>query len=555
MVVGIGVQISTDRGRNWTTLTRDFGGSSDFEFNPENPRTIYAINGGGGGPEPFYKSTDFGKTWVQKKILGSPEIGVGQIEVDPSRGNTLYAQLGNGVIFKSTNAGESWRRSDSGLRAVVIGMRGLTLDRFNPQILYSAGFEGIYKTTNGGQNWFSTNCKCRVRRIAIDPQNNQNLYAVGRGDNPAYPQAVKSSDGGRTWSRLPLPYFRFHPYLTIAISPFNQKLMLASSGERGIFRTTDTGQSWQLQSKRIADLGTYVIEPDRNRPGHLITTAGSSGRGRLEPALVFETFNYGKQWRTVPVLDSIDGGYVKIHPRSSNFIIVGGQKLGASSDGGRSWAIRDYPGAELAFDPGDPSTIYTVSDYFFKSTNLGITWTNLTPALLNYEFPIAFDVSSQNGNIIFLGTQCSPDDDCSGAAKILRSNDGGKSWTNVTANGLPRTGAFFEVHIDPKNSSFAYVIGDGLYKTNNSGATWRRLVNFPPDGMYLIIDDRNPKQLYCQRLHSGNGSIYSSSDGGQTWRPFSMKGLKFAGALTVSPWNSNTLYATYNGVVHTFTKK
>lgn len=113
-------------------------------------------------------------------LIGPPAgRHVSALAIDPTDPNILYAGLRNDGVFKSTDGGQTWTPSNTGLTTLFIST--LVIDPTNPMILY-AGIDsgGVFKSTDGGQTWTPSNTGLTnliVKALVVDPLDPQILYA------------------------------------------------------------------------------------------------------------------------------------------------------------------------------------------------------------------------------------------------------------------------------------------------------------------------------------------------------------------------------------------
>lgn len=560
LIQTMGFYESLDMGKTWKTIDSSLPFTpNDFEFDSFNPDIVYGVESAGfGSSAKFFRSSDGGKTWIKKSVIAHPKLDGADIEIDPTNSQTVYVVLGNGHIYKSVNGGTAFRDSSTGLPKLQKGVRSLALDRNNPLVIYSAGFEGVFKSTDGAITWKSTACNCRVREIDLDPTNTKNVYAVGRGDS-GFEQAVKSLDGGQTWNKLNLPRFESHPYTAIAVDQVNSKVIFASSEIRGIFKSVNGGLTWRPSNRNVR-LQTFNLVTDQKREGHMLAIGQD---GFQLKNVVFETFNSGLSWQSLSNLDQYSIEKITIHPKDSRTIaavsgitVQGSTIVLISVDGGKSWQ-QHGDGADVVFDPVRTNTIYRSENFKLdKSTDLGITWKSVTPPLANGESISDIEIDNRSGLQIYVSTSCSTDIDCFGSSRILKSFDAGTTWKNITS-GLPKTDDFPDVEVDPKNPSVVYAVdglqGGGLSKSTDGGQHWMGINDFP--GYKLTIDRFNSKRLLSYNI--GGDSLFISNDGGQSWNLFDSNGLfperpylqrTFISSVLFSPWVPKMIFAAIDGM-------
>jgi hypothetical protein len=110
----------------------------------------------------IYKTTDGGENW--SPVNNGLDLETNDLQIDPIEPETLYAATANGV-YKTTDGGNSWNYKSDGLLEGVSGFPerrqrevfDLAIDPLNPLVLYAAGYMGVYKTNNGGDDWYLVN--------------------------------------------------------------------------------------------------------------------------------------------------------------------------------------------------------------------------------------------------------------------------------------------------------------------------------------------------------------------------------------------------------------
>src|SRR5215831_18298640 len=127
----------------------------------------------------------------------SSDAAVGSITtlaIDPDNPATIYAGTGGGGVFKSTNGGDNW----SATALTNSGVNALVIDPGAPSTLYAAANGTVYKSTNGGASWNATGpTGFGVYSLAIDPATPTTPTTLYAGSNGA---VLTSADGGASWS-------------------------------------------------------------------------------------------------------------------------------------------------------------------------------------------------------------------------------------------------------------------------------------------------------------------------------------------------------------------
>ena len=199
-----------------------------------------------------------------------------------------------------------------------------------------------------------------------------------------------------------------------------------------------------------------------------------------------------------------------------------------------------YP---IAFSPHDPKTLYIGANVLMKTTNEGQSWEVISPDLtrndkskmgtsggpitqdntsIEYYCTIfTFEESPVTKGVIWVGS-----DD--GLVHVTR--DGGKNWDNVTPKDMPEWIQINSIDTSAFDAGTAYVAGTMyksddfhpyLYKTNDYGKTWKKIVNGIPAGSFtrVVREDPNHKGLLVAGTEFG---LYISYDDGENWKPFNL---------------------------------
>ncbi|GEM_PF-2222053 len=276
-----GLWRSTNAGASWTTVISPYGiDGESVTYDPMHPDTMYA---GAFSDGALHRSTDRGASWTQMGLINS---NLCALAVRPDSSNILLAGSGAGTISKSTDSGVHWHQVKS---AGSTEIPKIVINRSSPQIAYATAFSGdpsvlgVWKTTNGGENWFRTALQgINVWALDIDQTAPNTLYA---GTFSEYNAGVyKTTDGGSTWQFFGkgfVPYnsmWNFHidplntanVYMAATIGDFGDdglyKLMNADAGIEGTVRDS-------LTNNPITS-GQIVIQP----PGNSLDLSENSGR-------------------------------------------------------------------------------------------------------------------------------------------------------------------------------------------------------------------------------------------------------------------------------------
>src|SRR6516165_141742 len=525
-----GIFKSTDGGKTWrkTLFVSATVGAMDVELQPGNPNVVYAwmshlqrkpwtiISGGREGG--FYKSTDAGEHFT-KITAGLPSdlIGKGNIGVSAADPNRVYALIEakpGGGLYRSDDAGLTWKKIDVQPASAAAGMiqrpfyyDTLGVDPTNADVLYT-GAEGFYKSTDGGKTFTTLRTPHGDNHdIWISPKDGNTMIQSNDGG------ANVSYDGGRTWSTL----------------------MNQPTGEfYGVW--TDDQFPYKLYAAQQDD-DTVIIASNAD-PYNLTDWRAGPGceTGPIMPYPKDPNIVYGSCKGQYGVMDLRTG-------QERNYW-VGAQSLYGNP--AKDLIYRFQRVSPMATSPHDPDVLYYGSQYLHRSRDKGVTWETISPDLTAHPDccqgvsgePITRDVTGEEfystlyaisespleAGVIWTGSNDGP---------FFVTRDNGKTWTNVTPKDLQPGGRVQYIDASPRRKGSAYfavyryLLGDYapyIYKTDDYGKTWTRLTDgrngIPADTPTRVVrEDPNSEGLLYAGTEFG---MYISFDNGGHWQPFQL---------------------------------
>jgi photosystem II stability/assembly factor-like uncharacterized protein len=402
---------------------------------------------------------------------------------------------------------------------------------------------GVWRTDNAGTTWkslFDEQGSYSIGCVAMDP-NNHNVLWVGTGENNSQRSVsfgdgvYRSLDGGVTWTNLGL---RESEHIgTITIDPRDSNVVYVaaqgplwrSGGDRGLYKTTDGGTTWERVLHISEDTGINEVHLDPRDPDVLYATAYQRRRhvwtlinGGPESG-IYKSTDAGATWRELEKgLPEVDMGRIglAVSPADPDVIyaIVEAQRdkggVFRSRDRGESWDKRsDYMSGspqyynELVADPRDVDTVYSMDTWLHVSTDGGTTFTKVGEEHKHVDNH-AMWIDPEDTDYLLVG--------CDGG--VYESFDRGATW--AFKENLPIT-QFYRVAVD--TSSPFYFIYGGTQDNNTLGGPSRTLdrsgisnedwfITVGGDGYETAIDPTNPDILYSQSQY-GNLSRYDRASG------------------------------------------
>ena len=239
-----------------------------------------------------YKTTNAGISWI-KKINGMTYYKVQALAISPSNTQIIYAGTDpngttNSGVYKTTNGGDSWVLSNTGIQESGKGIQAFAIHPTNPDIVLMSVFDavnpatvGVYKTTDGGANWLSSNTGIGlVKNILCFAVNslNPNVVYCGTSFNSASTtdpiKIYKSFNGGATWNDFSTgipPAGSTDPIRALAISPADTSFLLAAifcnDTLGGAFITTNGGLNWIKRWPSVNSTAGTLLRSCAIRPG------------------------------------------------------------------------------------------------------------------------------------------------------------------------------------------------------------------------------------------------------------------------------------------------
>lgn len=566
---GDGVFKSVDAGKTWQHIgledTRHIGA---IWIDPKNPDVVlvaalghtYAPNEQRG----IFKTTDGGKNW--RKVLykddvtgaidlsfaaDNPQIGFAALwhhYVKPGDPRALLNDTEGAGIYKTTDEGETWTPViGRGLPTDRLGRIGVAVAPGGQRVfaIIAAQEGGLYRSDDGGANWMKVTADPRVTgsgyfsKVYLDLHNLDIVYVMQTS-------MYRSTDAGQTFvSYKGAPGGDDNHVLWI--DPANSDWMIMGS-DQGATISMDGGKSWSSWYNQPTGQ-VYHLSTDTRWPFWVYGTQqdsgsiGTSSRG-----------DYGKI--TMLDWDPVGGyefGYILPDPLDPNIIFAGGPGRGVvridrtnrqvrtvSANVSRDADYRTAVNPPLAFSPQDPHVLYEGTQFVLETKNDGVRWQVVSPDLTlrpapanpppappaaNPANPPAPNRSAINtlalspvrAGVIWAGTT---------NGLIQLSQDGGRTWDNVSPQNLTETSLVSLIEASPFDAATAYAAVDNhesndfaprIFRTVDSGKTWQETNTGISNGSFVRVVREDP--LRKGLLYAGTESgAYVSFDDGDHWQ-------------------------------------
>ncbi len=439
------------------------------------------------------------------------------------------------------------------------------------EFFIGVGHGSLWKTTNNGITFspvFDNQGAYAIGAVRYDPTNT-NVIWVGTGEssnhaNSAYGDGIyKSEDGGKSWKNMGIK--ESEHIGGIAIDPNNSNIVYAAAmgplrregGDRGIFKTTDGGKTWENVLKINEYTGCYQVHMDPRYSNILYAVAHQRMRklytgvwGGPETAL-YRSTDSGANWEKMTNgLPSEDMGRIgftisPVNPDVLYAIIENQDQKGfyRSQDRGASWEkmssyVSSYPFyfQKLYADPVEVDRVYSMDVFLQVSDDGGKTWKNAGEDKKHVDNHCMWIDPNDNRHLII---------GCDGG--MYQSYDQGKNWlfmSNIpiaeiykitTDNAKP----FYNVYIGTQDNNSLFGPSQTIKSSGINNSDWTFTVS--GDGFQTQVDWKNPNILYAQSQYGGLVR-YDKASGERLY----IKPQDFADTAYRFDWDSPLLISQHN---------
>lgn len=493
------------------------------------------------------------------------------IEVDPRSDKTWYVGYASGGLFKTTNNGQSFEAVFDGQMALGIG--DLAISPADPNVLYLGTGEnnssrssyagaGMFRSSDGGKTWTPRGLvgSQHIGRVIAHPTDPNIVWVAAMGalysDNNER-GVYRSSDGGQTWQQT-LFIDRKTGAIDLLIDPLNPDRLWAAMWQRdrkawefdedgassGLHRSTDGGKTWQPLRNGLPSgegVGRYGIAASASQAGLLYAVLDNQ---EIDPKLQREDTIAGLTARMLATM------------KQEDFLKLDDAKLDTFLD--ESGYPSQYKAAKVKADLREGSyTLKDVAEYFgdanqalfqtavkgtelYRSTDYGDTWAKVHSDPLTGVF---FTYGYYFGQVRVAPDR--PEEIYTYGVPLIKSTDGGKTWTRLDTVG--------DVHVDhhalwfnPKDPDHMLLGNDGgLYLSYDRGTHFTHLDNVPVGQFYTVaVDLEEPYNVYGGLQDNGvlKGSSRSVVNRGKDW---TFIGGGDGMCVVVDPKKSSTYYTGY----------
>lgn len=579
VIAGKGAYKSMDGGKTWKHIGLDNTGQiGAVEIDPRSNDTVYvAAIGSAFGPNEdrgLYKTTDGGETW-EKVLYISDTVGIVDVEFHPSNPNIVYASAwkadrkpwtiisggemseDDGGIYKSIDAGKTWKKINNGLPTGLVGKIDLATTAANSSVLGAlveapAPEGGLYWSVDQGETWTHVSNDRGIQNrpfyytnLDIDPTNEKIIYSNA---NPLR----KSVDGGKTWVTMPVPHGDNHD---MWINPNNPDLFIQAN-DGGANVTHNGGKTWSTQFNQPTT-EVYQVEVDDQHPywlyagmqdnGSTISVPSNAPFGTQHTNAFIQYAGGCETGPAVPKPGNHNIVYSDCKGRFGTFDKRTGTErayyVGATNIYGHNPADLKYRFQRVApihVSPHDADVVYHGSQYLHRTRDDGVTWEQISPDLTANEpdkqvisgAPITRDITGEEyystiysiqestveKGVIWIGSNDGP---------VHVTRDDGATWQDVTPR-MPEGGRVDSVAPSRHTAGKAYITvlrymfddwTPYIYRTTDYGESWDLITDGIPEDFPVRVVRESPDHEGLLIAGTEFG-MFMSADDGENWEAF-----------------------------------
>lgn len=576
---GDGVYKSMDGGKTWQNMgLKNSEHIGRILIDPRDSDVVYVAAEGplwsSGGQRGLYKTSDGGKTWNLALEIDE-DTGITDAEFDPSNPDVIYAAayqrrrktwalLATGPesgIYKSMDAGESWRRIRTGLPRADMGKIGLAVTPANPNLVYATiesdnANRGFYRSTNKGEGWEKRNSYISG---GTGPHYYQEIEASPTNPDLVYQMDVffqVTRDGGQTFNYGETGRGKHSDNHALWIDPANGKHLIAGT-DGGLYESFDDGATWRhFPNLPIAQF--YKIGLDNAEPFYNIVAGAQDLGTLLGPSRTTNVEGIRNQDWYVPL--GADGYDAAFDTEDDNIVYMEIQEGNLNRHNRLTGEVMDIQPQPEPGEPAErwnwdspiqvsahqPKTLYYGSQRVWKSTDRGNTWKaisgDLTTNTNRYELEMmdrvpGIDAQYDNGAMSKFATLTSISESPLQAGLLYTGSDDGlihvteddgQNWRKAgPLPQVPELTFINHIHASPHDANTVFAAADGhqlgdystyVFMSTDQGRSWRSIAGDLPANTLIWVLKQDPIDEDLLFVGTEYG-IYFSFNKGTNWIP------------------------------------
>jgi photosystem II stability/assembly factor-like uncharacterized protein len=571
---GDGVYRSEDGGKSWENVgLKQSMHVGRIVVDPRDSNVVYVAAMGNlwasGGERGVYKTADAGRTWKRVLEIGE-HTGVVDLVFDPRNPDLLYAAAyqrrrhvwtlidggPESAIYRSTDAGATWKKTTSGLPTQELGRIGLAVSPANPDVVYAIveaanGSGGFFRSKDRGASWEKMS-----GYVAGGPQYYNELVADPKDVDRVYSMDVfmqVTEDGGRTFHNAGEKWKHVDNH-ALWVDPADTN-HLVNGNDGGVYESFDRAATWEFKAN-LPVTQFYRVEVDDSRPFYYVyggtqdnTSLGGPSRTIAQHGITNDAWFVTTQG---------DGFVSRVDPEDPNIVYAESQHGGLvrfDRRTGEQVGIQPQPGKDdpplrwnwdtpVIISPHSHTRLYVAAQRIFRSDDRGDTWKpisgDLTRQIDRNRLKVMGrvwgpDAVAKNSSTSFYGNIVSLAESPAREGLIYAgtddglvqvTEDGGQTWRRVeSVPGVPENSYVSRLEPSPRDADTVYAAFDNhksgdlapyLLKSTDRGRTWASIAsNLPARGsVYVVVEDPAKRELLFAGTEFG---LFFTVDGGRKW--------------------------------------
>ena len=461
---------------------------------------------------------------------------------------TIYVGAASGGVWKSVNGGTTFKAI---FDKYTQSIGAITIDRANPDVVWVGTGEpwtrnsvsvgtGIYKTTDGGENWSAMGLEDseRMSKILIDSSDSDTVYVCVTGhlwDANEQRGVFKTTDGGKSWDRI-LYVDSDTGCGDLAIDPQDPQMLYASMWQfrrwpyffssggpgSGLYKSSDGGKNWRKITRGLpeGELGRIAIAVAPTRPSVVYATVEAEKTG------LYRSDDLGETWRWVGSSSNVEArpfyfSLLLVDPTDFNRVYKPGSYLSVSTDGGETFDMLGFgthpDHHALWINPDNPDQLMVGTDGgLYASNDRGVKWSFLQALPISQFYQVSYDMDDPYnvyGGLQDNGTWFGPSRTPSGIKN--------KHWDSI---GM---GDGFHVYVDGQDPDIVYVEWQGgrIQRVRKSTGETKDIKPLPgedePEYRFNWNAPIHRSPTRDDTVYIGAQFLFRSRDRGESWERIS----------------------------------
>ena len=460
----------------------------------------------------------------------------------------IYVGAAGGGVWKSVNGGTTFKPVFDDYTQSI---GAITIDRKDTDVVWVGTGEpwtrnsvsvgtGIYKTTDAGENWEHLGLEDseRISKVLIDPRNSDTVYVCVPGhlwDAHQERGVFKTTNGGQTWEKI-LYVDDSTGCADLAMDPQEPDRIYASMWQfrrgpdsfssggpgSGLYKTTDGGTSWQETRDGLpqGDLGRIAIAVAPSRPSVIYATV------EAKDSAMYRSDDLGETWTRTGTTSAVESrpfyfSLVVVDPKDYQRVYKPATRTAISTDGGETFSTlsgRNHPDHHaLWISPENSDQLLIGTDGgIYSSNDGGATWNFLQSLPISQFYQVSYDMEDPYN--VYGGLQ---DNGTWYAPSQKAGGVTNQDWRNIGF------GDGFHVYVDPRDPNLVYVEwqGGGIMRVNKSTGETKNIKPLPREGDPKYRFNWNaPIHISPTRkdtIYIGSQFLFRSRDRGESWEKLS----------------------------------